>query len=372
VNFGFTDEQEMLRASARRFLDSACAPTVVRRAMAHPTGDLPELWQALVELGWTGVVIPAVDGGLGGSIVDLVVILEETGRALLPAPFLSTASAATALVAGGSPAQRAAHLPRVAAGRLRLALAVAEEDGRFDPAGVTLPARRDGDRVVVNGEKYFVLDAHVADRLVVAARTGAGLTLCLVDRQAPGVTVTPLRTVDMTRRIARVSFERVRVPASDVVGTPGEAEPVLRRCVDVATVGLCAEMVGTAQEALDRTVAYVKERKQFGRPVGAFQAVKHRCVDMLVAVESGRSLAYWAAWAVDEGVPEARQAVAMAKAFCSDMVMRVTSEAIQLHGGIGFTWEHDAHLFHRRAVAQATAFGTATAHRAVVADVLAP
>jgi alkylation response protein AidB-like acyl-CoA dehydrogenase len=371
MDFGFSEEQDLLRASARRFLENACPPAVVRRALAHPSADLPELWARLAELGWTGLLVPEADGGLGGSVVDLVVVLEEAGRALLPGPFFSTVTAGAALIAGAAPEVRAALLSRLVDGRLKLALALAGADGQFDPAAITLPARRDGRGVVLDGEKHFVLDAHVADLLVIAARTGDGPTLCCVERDAPGVAVTQLPTVDMSRRVCRVGLEGVRVGAERLLAAPGAAGPVLRRALEVGIVGLCAEMVGTAQQALERTVAYVKERTQFGRPVGSFQAVKHRCVDMLVAVESARSLVYYAAWAVAEDAPEARQAVAMAKAFCSEAIVRVTSDAIQLHGGIGFTWEHDIHLFHRRALAQAATFGAAAAHRAVVADALA-
>jgi alkylation response protein AidB-like acyl-CoA dehydrogenase len=377
MNFGFSEEQEMLRESARRFFEAECPTSLVRRVMADGSGDAPALWTRIVELGWTGLLVPEEHRGLGGSFVDLIVVLEEAGRALLPGPFLSTVTGATAaLVAGASAAQRADLLPRVARGALRATLAVAEESGRFDADGIALPARRGGNGLVLTGEKHFVADAQVSDLLVVAARTGGagerGITLCLVDRLAPGVTVTPLRTVDTSRRTCRVTLDGARVGPDRVLGAPDGGWPVLRRALEVSAAGLAAEMVGTAQKALDRTVAYVKERVQFGRAVGAFQAVKHRCVDMLVAVENARSLAYYAAWAVDEDAAEARHAVAMAKAYASDMVKQVTSEAIQLHGGIGFTWEHDMHLYHRRALAQEAAFGGAPVHRAVVAETLAP
>jgi alkylation response protein AidB-like acyl-CoA dehydrogenase len=277
-----------------------------------------------------------------------------------------------ALLADASASRRRELLPRVARGALRPTLAIAEESARFDADGVALPARPASGGFVLTGEKHFVADAHLADLLVVAARTAGGVTLCLVDRLAPGVTVTPLRTVDMSRRICRVTLDGVRVAPDRVLAGPERGAAVLARAVQVMAAGLAAEMVGTAEKALDRTVAYVKERVQFGRAVGSFQAVKHACVDMMVAVENARSLAYYAAWAVDGDVPEARHAVAMAKAYASDMVKQVTSEAIQLHGGIGFTWEHDMHLYHRRALAQEAALGSAPVHRAVVAETFAP
>ena len=219
-------------------------------------------------------------------------------------------------------------------------------------------------------------DAHVADYIVVAARTAQGSTpeegisLFLIDTKAPGVSVTQLKTVDMTRRQCHVVFQDVAVPAGQVIGKVNKGWPVLQRVFDQAMVGLCTEMVGTGQKALDMAVAYAKERVQFGKPIGSFQAVKHKCVDMMVAVENARSLTYYAAWTVDEDVPEARSAVPMAKAYCSDMCKTVTSEAIQVHGGIGFTWEHDMHLFYRRALASEAAFGSAPLHRETVARVL--
>jgi alkylation response protein AidB-like acyl-CoA dehydrogenase len=377
MNFGFSDEQEMLRASARRFLETECETRFVRRMMADDTAHDPRFWKQLTELGWTGLMIPEEHGGQGGSFLDLIVVLEETGRALMPGPFFAgVVGGLTALLEGGSSPQHAELLPRVARGELLTTLAVAEADGRFDASGVQLRASRAGSdgSYVLSGEKHFVHDAHVADLLVVAARSGGsgdgGITLCMVDAHAPGVRVTPLRTVDMTRRICRVGFDQVRVPPGRVLGAPGEGSRLLERAVWLSVTGLVAEMVGTAQQALDRAVAYAKERVQFGRPIGSFQAIKHKCVDMMVAVENARSLAYYAAWAVAEHAREAPQAVAMAKAYASDMVQQVTSEAIQVHGGIGFTWEHDMHLFHRRAVAQEAAFGSAPAHRDAVARAL--
>jgi alkylation response protein AidB-like acyl-CoA dehydrogenase len=241
---------------------------------------------------------------------------------------------------------------------------------------VTITAARKGNDFVLSGEKFFVPDAHVADHIVIAARTAQGsnpedgITLFLVEAKAPGVSITQLKTVDMTRRQCHVALQDVGVPGTQVIGEVGKGWPILQRVLDMAMAGLCAETVGTSQKALDMAVAYAKERVQFGKPIGSFQAVKHKCVDMMVQVENARSLTYYAAWAVDENVPEARQAVPMAKAYCSDMGKTVTSEAIQVHGGIGFTWEHDMHLFYRRALASEAAFGSAPVHREVVAQTL--
>jgi len=377
MNFGFSEDQELLRDTARKFLDSECPTTFVRKMMADETAHSTELWKKIAQLGWLGIIVPEEYGGSGGNFLDLVVILEEMGKSLLPGPFFATVLlGSTAVLAGGSAAQKAALLPTVAAGNLLLTLAVAEPSGRYDAAGVTLAATSKGSDFVLSGEKLFVQDAHVADQLVVAARTSQGsspqdgITLFLVDAKAPGVRISQLKTVDMTRRQCHVAFQDVAVDGSQVLGEVGKGWPIVRRVLDQAMAGLCVEVVGTAQKALDIAVAYAKERVQFGKPIGSFQAVKHKCVDMMVQVENARSLTYYAAWTVDENVPEVGQAVPMAKAYCSDMAKTVTSEAIQVHGGIGFTWEHDMHLFYRRGLAAEAAFGSAPVHREVVAQTL--
>jgi alkylation response protein AidB-like acyl-CoA dehydrogenase len=377
MNFGFTEDQEMLRETARKFLDAECPTTFVRKMMADETAHATELWKKIAQLGWLGINVPEDWGGSGGSFIDLIVILEEMGKSLLPGPFFATAVlGSAAIVTGGSAEQKTTLLPRVVNGEVILSLALAEKSGRYDAAGVTMRAIAKGGDFVLSGEKMFVPDAHVADYLVVAARTAQGgspeegITVFLVDAKAPGVTVTQLKTVDMTRRQCHIAFQEVSVPGQQVIGEVGQGWAILRRVLDIGMTGLCAEMVGTGQKALDMAVAYAKERVQFGKPIGSFQAVKHKCVDMMVQVENARSLTYYAAWAVDEQVPEAQQAVPMAKAYCSDMCKTVTSEAIQVHGGIGFTWEHDMHLFYRRALAGEAMFGSAPVHREVVAQTL--
>ena len=377
MNFGFSEEQEMLRDATRRFLDNECPSSFVRKMMEDDSAHATEMWKKVAEQGWPAILIDEAHGGVGGSFLDMVVILEEMGRSLLPGPFLATALLGTpAILVGGSDEQKSAILPGVAAGETTLSLAVAEKSGRYDAGGVALAATPKGEDFLLSGEKFFVPDAHVADQIVVVARTGQGaaaedgVSLFVVDAKAPGVTVTQLKTVDMTRRQCHVAFQDVAVPAGQVLGEVGAGWPIVQRTLDQAMAGLCAEMVGTGQQALDMAVAYAKERVQFGKPIGSFQAVKHKCVDMMVQVENARSLTYYAAWTVDENVPEARQAVPMAKAYCSDMCKTVTSEAIQVHGGIGFTWEHDMHLFYRRGLASEAAFGSAPVHREVVAQEL--
>ena len=378
MDFGFSEDQELLRDSARKFLDAECPTTFVRKMMEDDSAHATELWKKAAELGWMGILIPEEHGGIGGSFLDLVVVMEEMGRSLMPGPFLATVLlGGPAVLAGGSDEQKAAVLPQVAAGELVMTLAQAEKSGRYDAGGIGLPATARGSDFVLSGEKLFVPDAHVADRMVVAARTGSpdapaeeGITLFLVDAKSPGIEITQLKTVDMTRRQCHVAFQDVAVAGSQVLGEVGRGWPILQRVLDQAIAGLCTEMVGTGQQALDMAVEYAKERVQFGKPIGSFQAVKHKCVDMMVQVENARSLTYYAAWTVDENVDEASQAVPMAKAYCSDMCKTVTSEAIQVHGGIGFTWEHDMHLFYRRGLASEAAFGSAPTHREVVARTL--
>ncbi len=378
MDFGFSEDQELLRDSARKFLDAECPTTFVRKMMEDDSAHATELWKKAAELGWMGILIPEEHGGIGGSFLDLVVVMEEMGKSLMPGPFLATVLLGSAAVlAGGSDTQKAATLPKVAGGELLMTLAQAEKSGRYDAGGIRMPATVRGSDFVLSGEKFFVPDAHVADQMVVAARTGSpdapaeeGLTLFLVDAKTPGIEITQLKTVDMTRRQCHVAFHDVAVAGSQVIGELGQGWPILQRVLNQAMAGLCTEMVGTGQQALDMAVEYAKERVQFGKPIGSFQAVKHKCVDMMVQVENARSLTYYAAWTVDENVDEASQAVPMAKAYCSDMCKTVTSEAIQVHGGIGFTWEHDMHLFYRRGLASEAAFGSAPTHREVVAQTL--
>ena len=363
----------MLRDAAKRFLADNCPTKFVRQMMADATAHDPAFWKKLVDLGWPGLLIPESYGGQGGSFLDMTVIVEEAGKALVPGPFFTSALlAAPLLIEGGSDQQKKDLLPRMAKGEFIGTVAIAEAAGRFDAEGIQLKATKSGNDYILTGEKFFVPDAHVANGMAVAVRTGGsgekGITIVALPTNAKGVTITQLKTVDMTRRLCHVKFDNVKT--SDTLGMEGEGWPILRRALDIATAGLAAEMVGTAQRALDMSVEYAKTRVQFGKPIGSFQAVKHKCVDMMVAVENARSLTYYACWTVDTKGAEAATAVPMAKAYASDMAKNVTSEAIQVHGGIGFTWEHDMHLFHRRALAGEANFGNAPVHRETVAKSL--
>ena len=366
MDFGFSPEQEMLRESTRKLLVDACPPSVVRAMMGDATAHAPTLWRALAELGVLGILVPAEHGGQDGSFLDLAVVLEEAGKALLPGPFFATVVlGGVAVACAGSPAQQASLLPGVATGDrlLTVGLGDPEVDG-----GVAVRARREDGGVRLQGALPFVMDAHVADTLVVAARpddAAHAIAWFAVGARQPGVAIEALRTVDMTRRLCRVALD-VRVPETDRLEA-SDGAATLARVLQHAEAAIALEAVGTGQRALDLAVAYANERVQFGRPIGSFQAVKHKCVDMMVAVETARSLAYYAAWAVAEDAPDVARAVAMAKAYATDVARTVTSEAIQVHGGIGFTWEHDLHLYHRRALALGAAFASAARHRETVA-----
>ncbi len=377
MNFGFSDEEELLRATARKFFENASPSTFARERMAEPAGVTDAFWTKLAEQGWLGLVYPEDYGGTGLGFVDLTVLMEEMGRASMPGPFFSTVLlGGLTILEAGSAAQKKEWLAKVAAGQAKLALAWTEPNARWDAAGVTVTAREAGGAFTLSGTKLFVLDAHLADAIVVVARTREaarpedGITLFLVPRTAAGVDVKLLPTMDQTRKQCEVTLKDVRVPADAIVGSKDAGWVPLQRVIDRATVGLAAEMCGGAQRVLDMTTEYAKIRIAFGRPIGAYQGVKHRAADMLVEVENAKSLTYYAAWAVDENSPEAPLAVSMAKAYVSDAFRRIAGAGIQLHGGIGFTWEHDLHLYFKRAKNSEFTFGDATYHRERVAQLI--
>jgi alkylation response protein AidB-like acyl-CoA dehydrogenase len=376
MNFGFNDEQELLRSTARKFFENECGSDTVRRLMETPEGISPNLWTKIAEQGWLGLVFPEAYDGLGLGLVDLVVLMEEMGRAVVPGPYFSTVLlGGLAVLEAGSEAQKKEWLPKIAAGDKRVALAWMEPSAQLGPAGVTLTATEKGGRYTLSGTKLFVHDAHTADALVVAARTrpGAGaegVSLFLLPRDTSGLRVTLLPTMDQTRKLCEVTCVDVVVGADALLGPAGAGWAPLARVLDRATVALCAEMCGGAQKVLDMTVEYAKIRQAFGRPIGSYQGVKHRAADMLVDVENAKSITYYAAWALDEGAAEAPLAVSMAKAYVSDAFRRVAAAGIQLHGGIGFTWEHDLHLYFKRAKGSEFTFGDATHHRERVAQLV--
>lgn len=358
MDFGFTQEQEQLRAQVRRLLDTELPLARILAGSARPQPLDRALWKRTAELGWPGITVPEAHGGLGLGCEDLIVVLEEMGKSLCPLPLLATDAAVAALRALGTDAQCAAPLPAIAAGACVATLAVLEESDLLAPdaiatrasaAGVAAAsaAAAPGD-VVLDGVKLFVPDAQHADLILVAAREDAGVSLFVVPADAPGVRVTPLVVVDTTKPAAEVCLEAVRLPASARLGAPGGAWPAIMRVLDRMTVGLAAEMVGAADAALAMAVEYAKVRRQFGSPIGRFQGVKHRCAELLVDIESARSLVYYGAWAVEHDPAQAASYASMAKAAAADALDAAGEECIQIHGAIGYTWECHAHLFYKR------------------------
>jgi alkylation response protein AidB-like acyl-CoA dehydrogenase len=375
MDFGFSEEQEMLRQSVREFLAAECPMTYVRQMMEDERGFADDQWKKMAELGWTGLIIPEQYGGAGLTMVDMVVVLEEMGKVVTPGPFFASAIlGGVAIELGGSADQRQRYLPGLAAGTVRATLAQVEESGRWDADGIALPAKTAADGFVVTGTKLFVHDAHNADVLVVPVRTAGagtdGITMVLVDAHAKGVSIRVLKTMDQTRKLCEVAFDGVMVGRDAVLGGVGAGWPLLDRVIDRGKVALCAEMCGGAQRVLDMSVEYAKVREQFGKPIGSFQAIQHKCANMMVQVESAKSATYYAAWAVANDVAEAHLAACMAKAYCSDAYRFVAAEGIQIHGGIGFTWEHDMHLYFKRAKGSEVTFGDATWNRELVAQVV--
>jgi alkylation response protein AidB-like acyl-CoA dehydrogenase len=377
MDIGFTEEQDLLRASARRFLENECPSAFVRQCMAEPAAMTDVFWQKLAEQGWFGILYPEEAGGSGLGLVDMTVLMEEMGRAVMPGPFFSTVLlGGAAILEVGSQDQRQEWLPRIAEGSAKVSLAWTEPNARWDAVGIVAAARETAGGFVLSGTKLFVPDAHLSDALVVAARTRDGSTmedgvsLFLVPKDAAGLAITLLPTIDETRKLCEVRLDNVAIAAAALLGEKHDGWPALARVLDRATVALCAEMCGGAQQVLDMTTDYAKIRVAFGKPIGSYQGVKHRAADMLVDVENAKSLTYYAAWTIDEGLAEAPLAVSMAKAYTSDAYRKVAGAGIQLHGGIGFTWEHDLQLYFKRAKASEVAFGDATWHRERVARLL--
>ena len=374
MEFAFSQDQDELRRAARRFLEVASSEERVRAAMETEQGYDSATWQQLSEeLAWTALTIPEEYGGLGMSYLDLHPLMEEMGRALLCSPFFSTIClGANALLLGGNGVQKERHLPGIAAGETTATLAYAEKNGQLDAAGIEATCSRTAAGYILRGTKSYVLDGHTADLLIVAARTenseGAeGVSLFLVPGDADGVKRAWLPTMDQTRRLGSVELGDVVVPPDAVVGEEGRGWALCERTLDLARIALAAEQVGAAEMCLDMSVEYAKVRKQFGRPIGSFQAIKHKCADMLMMIESARSAAFYASALAGQGERDLEEAASSAKAFCSDAFFHCAAENIQIHGGIGFTWEHAAHMYFKRAKAAEVLFGAPSFHRERVA-----
>lgn len=353
MQFGLSESQQILKDTARKFFAGECPIATVRKVMETGTAHDPVLWTKLAEQGFTGIITPEEFGGMGLGKVELVLLMEEAAYALLPGPLFSTVALAGPVIdALGTQAQKKKYLERIAGGQARATVALVEADGGWDPARLQMAGNADK----LTGAKLFVSDAAVADFIMVVTRNG----VFAVDAKAPGLRITPMKGMDLTRKIYSVEFKDT--PAEKLGGNGS-----LAQALDVATVALCAEMAGGMQKVLETTVAYAKTRKQFGKPIGIFQAVQHLCADMYLETESSRSAAYYASWALEEHTPDAALAVSVAKMYASDACRTVGNRGIQVHGGMGFTWENDIHLYYRRAKASETMLGDATFHRERIA-----
>ncbi len=366
MNFAFSEEQEELKRVVRQFLEDKSPETAVRELMATEQGYDPEVWKQMGEqMGIQGLIFPEEVGGSGFSFIELVVVLEEMGRALLCAPYFSSVVlAGCTILHSGDETAKQELLPQIAQGSVVATLAITEENGNWGQEGITLEAKKKGDGYELTGKKMYVLDGHTADIIIVAAQTAGGgkegVSLFWCEGGAKGLTRTCLSTLDQTRKQASLEFSSTPVK---LIGKEGGGAEVLNLVMDLAAVALAAEQVGGAQKCLDMSVEYAKERIQFGRPIGSFQAVKHKCADMLLEVESAKSAAYYAGWCASELNDELPSVAALAKSYCSEAYFHTSAENIQIHGGIGFTWEHPAHLYFKRAKSSELLFGDPTFHR---------
>ena len=371
MTLGVSEEQEELRTSVRRFLADRAPITRVRELMETDDGTDQAVWtQAGEQLGLQSLAIPEAYGGAGFSFAEQVIVLEEFGAALYGGPYLASAVlAATALLASPDESARQQLLPGIASGETVATLAFTEDDGSWDPGAIKLSAVKEGEHWKLDGHKSFVLDGATAGLILVVAATDGGLSLFAVDGDAAGgaggLARAALPTLDQTRKLARLEFTGV---AGQLIGSLGDADAVLDRTLDVAAIALAAEQLGGAQRALDMAVEYSKIRHQFGRPIGSFQAIKHRCADLLLEVESLRSAVGYAAAAVAEDSEEIPVLASLLKAYASETYFHVAAENIQIHGGIGFTWEHSAHLYFKRAKSSELLFGDPAYHRELLAQ----
>lgn len=362
MNLDLTEEQQLLQKSARDFFEKEFPKTLVRQTEEAPSGYSPEVWKKMADLGWLGLIIPEEHGGVGLGFMDLVILLEEMGRGCLTGPFFSTAILCSLpILAAGSDKQKAGFLPKIASGELILALALTEPSATYEPSGIATKAVRDGDNYVITGTKLFIHDAQIADYLLCVVRTRVwskpeeGISLFLVDAKSPGIRVTPLQTIAADKQ-NEVVFENVKVPAENLLGELDCGWPIIARLLDQAAVAKCAEMVGGCDWTVEASVAYAKERVQYGRPIGAYGPIQHYLADMWAESGMAKRLTYYAAWAIEQGIPCTAE-VAKTKAWTNEAYKHCTRMGVQIHGGIGTTLDHDIGLYYRRARQAALLFG---------------
>lgn len=375
MDFSLNEQQEMLRKMARAFLTQECPKSLVKEMAKDDKGYTPELWNKMSALGWMGLVIPEKYGGMGGNFLDLAVLLEEMGRACLPGPFFSTVIlGGLTILEAGSEEQKKEFLPKITQGELILTLALTEPSASYSPDAAQVAAKAKNGSYIIDGTKLFVPDAHIADYLICVVRTRKGkspddgISLFLVDVKNPRISCTLLKTIAGDKQ-CEVILDKVEVPKGNMLGELHQGWSYISQILEKATIAKCAEMVGGAQQALEMAVSYAKERVQFGRPIGSFQAIQHYCANMLTDVDGCRFVTYQAAWRLSEGLPAARE-VSIAKAWTSEAFRRTTALAHQIHGAIGFTEDHDLPLYFKRAKSWELAFGDAEFHREQIAQEL--
>lgn len=371
MEFELNETQKLFQRSARELFTQECPPTLVREMIETGSPYSDVVWNKLVEQGWTGLIFSEDNGGLGLGMVELAVAFEEMGRALIPGAFLSTVALAGSLIDRGcSTDYRAKRLQAICDGQSRATIALLEKSASWNPDSVEMSATQVEGGFKLTGTKLFVSDASVADHIITVARAGSDLVLAFVDAKAPGLTIKPMPGIDATRLLSAVEFNDVVVKADDVMTDSAKSRAALDYALDVATLALSAEMVGGMQLLLEATVEYAKTRKQFGKPIGQFQAVQHHCANMLLMTESARSAVYYAAWLMGNEPEQAPLAVSMAKAYASDGYREVGNLAVQVHGGIGFTWDENIHFYYKRSKASEIMFGDATYHRERIAQLV--
>ena len=365
MDFGFSEEQDQLRQEVRRFLDERCPLSEVRRIMETPSGSSEELWREMAELGWLGLTVPEAYGGAGLGWVDLVILLEETGRSLYPSPLISNTLAVTAILEVGSDEQKQRWLPGLVDGSRIGSLALLEEGDGIDPAETRLSAVADGEDFLLSGQKRLVTDPDAAGVFVVSFRCSDApkdLGLAVIDADSPGVEAKSFPMIDATKRMGHLDLDGVRVGRDRLLGSPGSAGPAITRLIDQGAVAVTSEMVGAVEEAIRITVQYANDRIQFGSPIGRFQAVKHPLAEMHVDLESFKSLLYYAAWAVASEPESLSRSASLAKAYATEAFVRTGLDSISLHGAVGFTVESDIQLYFKRSKWARPMFGDAAAH----------
>ncbi len=374
MNLDFTEDEELIRSISRDFLTKEFSKELVRELEDDPKGYSPRVWQKMAEIGWMGMIIPEQYGGIDGTFMQLVVLFEEMGRACMSGPFFSTTMCATAILDAGNDEQKNQFLPQIAEGKMILSLVLTEPVPRFDADGITVKAETDGDEFVINGTKLFVTDAHIADYLLCVARTDSsaepenGITVFLIDTKTAGIKITPLITMSWERQ-NEVAFENVRVQKANILGELNKGWPIIEKLLQKSIIAKCAEMNGGSDWVVAESVAYAKDRVQYGKPIGSYQSIQHYLADMWTDVGLGKRMTYYAAWKIDQGMPFAMEASYL-KSFVSDAYNHSTRMGIQIHGALGTTRDHDMGLYYQRARQAWPLFGDPDFHREKVAQLM--